>query len=161
MPSETTLRTNNVKDLYKETIDNIKSCVKNHFLWVSIDETTDATGRYVANVIIGILDSEESISKQKYLLNTAVLDKANHCTIARLFEESIKSLGENFDKDSILLFITDAAPYMMKAAKAIQTFYPKIIHLTCLTHSLHRVCEQIRGLYTNVIVLSLTLKKYF
>lgn len=161
MPSETTLRTNSVKDLYKETIDNIKSCVKNHFLWMSIDETTDATGRYVANVIIGILDFEELISKQKYLLNTAVLDKANHSTIARLFDDSIKILGENFDKDSILLFITDAAPYMVKAAKAIQTFYPKITHLTCLAHGLHRVCEQIRDLYTNVDRLISNVKKVF
>ncbi|RLU16051.1 hypothetical protein DMN91_011809 [Ooceraea biroi] len=72
VPSETTLRTNSVKDLYKATIENIKSCVKNHFLWISIDETTDATGRYVANIIIGILDSEELSAKRKYLLNTVV-----------------------------------------------------------------------------------------
>lgn len=119
MPSETTLRTNSVKDLYKATIDNIKNSVKNHFLWISIDETTDATGRYVANVIIGILDSEELNAKRKYLLNTAVLHKANHSTIARLFNDSIKILGESFDKDLILLFISDAAPYMVKAAQAI------------------------------------------
>lgn len=100
-------------------------------------------------------------AKRKYLLNIAVLHKANHSTIARLFDDSIKILGESFDKDLILLFISDAAPYMVKAAQAIQIFYPKITHLICVAHGLHRVCEQIRGLYTNVDRLISNVKKVF
>lgn len=93
------------------------------------------------------------------MLNTALLDKANHASIARLFDDSIKILGEGFDKDSILLFISDAAPYMVKAAQAIQIFYPKITHLTCLAHGLHRVCEQIRTQHANVDRLVANIKK--
>lgn len=161
VPSETTLRNKHLRNLYTSTLDHIKTCIKNRYLWISIDETTDATGRYVANVIIGILDSDDLLAKQKFLLNTALLEKANHNTIARLFEDSIKILGESFNRDMILLFITDAAPYMVKAAKAIQTFYPKITHLTCLAHGLHRVCEQIRGIYGNVDRLIANVKKVF
>lgn len=90
-----------------------------------------------------------------------MLEKANHSTIARLFDDSIKILGENFNKDSILLFISDAAPYMVKAARAIQIFYPKITHVTCLAHGLHRVCEQIRSLHQNVDRLIANIKKVF
>jgi len=161
IPSETTLRTNYVKSLYKTSIDNIKSCINNRFLWLSIDETTDVANRYVANVIIGVLDPDEEVAKQKFLLNTAQLDKVNHTTIARLFDDSVRMLGEDFNKDLILLFISDAAPYMMKAAHAIQTFYPKITHLTCLVHGLHRVCEQIRGLHAEVDRLVANVKKVF
>lgn len=45
-----------------------------------MDENTDTSG-YVANVIIGILDSDEVVAKQWYLLNTVALEKANHTSI--------------------------------------------------------------------------------
>jgi len=58
----------------------------------------------------------------------------------------IKILGESFDKDSILLFISDIAPYMVKAIQTIQTFYPKITHLTYLVNGLHRVRTNARSI---------------
>lgn len=51
-PDRSTLRKNYVSIFYDETIQMIRSYVENKKLWVSIDETTDANGRYVANVII-------------------------------------------------------------------------------------------------------------
>lgn len=70
VPSEITLRNNYVKNLHKSTINHIKNCVHNYFLWISIDETTDTTERYVANVIIGTLGHDKLIAKQKFVLNT-------------------------------------------------------------------------------------------
>jgi len=34
--------------------------------------------------------------------------------------------------DDVLLFLSDAAPYMVKSGKSIQVFYPKVIHVTCV-----------------------------
>ena len=45
----------------------------------------------------------------------------------------------------ILLFVTDAAPYIVKARMAVQAFYPKMVHITCLAHGLLRVAEDIRA----------------
>ena len=42
-------------------------------------------------------------------------------------------------RDTILFFVTDAAPYMLKAAKGLKMLYPRMVHLTCLAHGLHRV----------------------
>lgn len=54
---------------------------------MSIDETTDVTGRYIANVIIGLLDpGDDEACKNFVLLKSAILEKTNHSTIARLFE---------------------------------------------------------------------------
>jgi hypothetical protein len=50
----------------------------------------------------------------------------------------------------VLLFVSDAAPYMIKAAKALQLLYPKMIHVTDLGHALHRVAEEVRGSYPGV-----------
>lgn len=55
--------------------------------------------------------------------------------------------------EKVLAFVTGAAPYMKKAGKAIQVFYPKIIHFTCLAHGLHRVAEAIRAKYNDVNTL--------
>lgn len=86
-----------------------------------------------------------------FLLNSEELEKANHSTIFKLFEQSLKTLWpENVKYDDVLLFVTDAAPYMVKADKAIKNLYTKMIHLTCLAHGLHREAEEVRNQYKNV-----------
>jgi hypothetical protein len=61
----------------------------------------------------------------------------------------------------VLLFVSDAALYMIKAAKALQLLYPKMIHTTCLTHALHKVAEEVRGSYPEVDKLIAKGKKIF
>lgn len=45
--------------MYENTNQKIRNYVQNKCIWVSIDETID-TGRYVANVVTGILNDSES-----------------------------------------------------------------------------------------------------
>lgn len=45
----------------------------------------------------------------------------------------------------VLLLVTDAAGYMLKAFKSLSITYPKMIHITCLAHGLSRVAEQVRA----------------
>ncbi|KAJ4446534.1 hypothetical protein ANN_13230 [Periplaneta americana] len=80
----------------------------------------------------------------------AILPKVNNETIAALFEYAMSLLWPSGIKRENVLFVADAAPYMVKAAKKIETLYPKLIHLTCLAHGLHRVAEEIRISYKNV-----------
>lgn len=63
--------------------------------------------------------------------------------------------------NNVLLFLTDAAPYMCKAGKVLNTFYPKMIHLTCLVHGFHRVAETIRFQFSEVDSLIANVKKIF
>lgn len=39
---------------------------------------------------------------------------------------------------------TDQAPSMIKGIKDAKITFPNLNHITCLAHSLHRVCESIR-----------------
>jgi len=144
IPFVSTLRKTYVEDCYQETMDEIRNEVKNKKIWVSIDETTDSEGRYVANVIIGTLPVNGP--GKHFLLASEVLEKANHTTISKLFDKALFSLWpKGIQHDDVILFVSDAAPYMVKAAKSIQAFYSKMIHVTCLAHGLHRVCEKIRA----------------
>lgn len=103
-PDRSTLRKNYVSILcYDETIQMIRSYVENKKLWVSIDETTDANGRYVANVIIGTLEVG-NIGKM-FLLNSEVLEKTNHSTIAKVLDKSLSILWpQGIIHDNVLLF---------------------------------------------------------
>ncbi|KAE9534788.1 hypothetical protein AGLY_008080 [Aphis glycines] len=68
---------------------------------------------------------------------------------------------EDLRRDDVLLFITDAAPYMVKAARSLDIFYTNMIHLTCLAHGLHRIAEEIRKHFPKVDNLISNGKKIF
>ena len=57
-------------------------------------------------------------------------------------------------RENIMLFLTDAEPYMVKAASGLKYFYPKMIHITC-------VAEEIRQFYPKVDLLISNVKKDF
>jgi len=160
IPAITTLRKGYVDDIYSETINKIRNAVTGKKIWVSIDKTTDSLGRYIANVVIGTLETDGP--GQTFLLNSEVLTKANHSTIAQLFDNSMHLLWpEKVRHDDVLLFLSDAAPYMVKSGKSIQIFYPKVIHVTCIVHGLHLIAEKIRANYCQVDKIIANVKKVF
>ncbi|KAL4154033.1 hypothetical protein QTP88_001866 [Uroleucon formosanum] len=61
-------------ECYIHTIEKIRSYVENKKIWVTLDETTDIEGRYVANVVVGTL--ELNGPGKHFLINTEVLEKA-------------------------------------------------------------------------------------
>lgn len=62
--------------------------------------------------------------------------------------------------DDVLLFLSDAAPYMVKS-ESIQVFYPKVIHVTCIVHGLHLIAEKIRSNYCKFDKIIGNVKKVF
>ena len=40
------------------------------------------------------------------------------------------------DYEKVLLFVSDGASYMLKAAQNLKTMYPKMLYITCLAHGL-------------------------
>jgi hypothetical protein len=67
---------------------------------VSIDETTDATGRKVANVVTSVLKNDQTLSEKLFLLSGKEMSAVNHTTIARVFSGAMQTLwpdGVKFD----------------------------------------------------------------
>lgn len=97
-----------------------------------------------------------------YLLTSEALEKTNHSTIAQLFISSLNILWpEGIHHERVLLFTSDAASYMKKAATGLKIIFPKMLHLTCLAHALHRVAEEIRSGFSDVDRLISNGKKVF
>lgn len=122
VPDSSTLRKNYVGKCYEKTMEEIIAKVNGKKIWVCMDETTDSQGRYVANVVVGTL--EESMPGDIFLINCEQLEKVNFSTISKLFDRSLSLLYPGgIQHDNVLLLLTDAAPYMVKAATSLQALY--------------------------------------
>ena len=160
IPVESTLRIGYIDDCYTEKMNEIKKLINGKKIWISMDETTDIEGRYIVNTIIGILSHDGP--GEIFLINVEELDKTNHSTICKAFDRSLFLIWpEGLHYNDVLLFLTDAAPYMKKAARHLQVFYTKMVHVTCLAHALHRVAEDIRSHFPVVDDLVANVKKIF
>ncbi|KAL4141628.1 hypothetical protein QTP88_004236 [Uroleucon formosanum] len=87
IPMEATLRKGYIDDIFNSTLDNMKMEIQQNKIWVSIDETCDVKGRFIANVIVGILRPD--CPGRIFLLHSEQLDKANHFTICKLFDKAM------------------------------------------------------------------------
>lgn len=157
VPTETNLRLGYIDDIFDEKMSKIKLELSGKKVWVSIDETIDIEGRFVANVIVGILEAD--YPGKQYLVHSEQLEKTNYSTICRVFDKSIGIIG--IQHEDVLLFTSDAAPYMIKAGNTLKAFYSHMIHITCTAHGLHRVAEEVRGKFSNVDKLISSVKKIF
>lgn len=160
MPHESTLRKNYVPTIYNETIEKVRACIGDHYVYIMVDETTDARGKYIANLILGTLTPGEA--GNPYLIASVELQAANASTICCFTNDALIQFykGDTFS-DRVLLFISDAAPYMIRAGKNLKVFYRHMIHVTCLAHGLHRVCEKVRECFEDVNKLISCARKIF
>ncbi|KAJ4446446.1 hypothetical protein ANN_13142 [Periplaneta americana] len=143
----------------KKVLHEIRNDIGDSLIWVSVDETTDSCGRYVANVFVGKMDSIDAGSP--HLIMCTVSEKTNHATIARTVKYALRLLWPTTEHEERLLALTNNAAYVLKAAGTLQVIYPKMIHITCIVHSLHRTAEEIRSQHPKPNNLISSVKKAF
>lgn len=139
--------------LLLQTLERVRAEIADSNVWVQVDETTDSVGRYIANVLVGAMKPDDVC--KPHLLVSRELPSTNHATVSRLVNDAMAVLWPNgTEHDRVLLLLSDAAPYMVKAGKALQVFYPNMVHVTCLAHALHRVAETVRttSKYSNTFI---------
>lgn len=157
--NESSLRNTYLPECYKEVFEQIRLDLQGSRVWISIDETTDSQKRYVASFLIGKLDSERFHAP--YLSNCAFLKKADSSTMARFINDSLRMLWPNFDSSLLKVFVSDAAPYMVKCGKDLKVFYPDMNHITCIAHGVHRVAETVRYMFDDINDVISNVKQVF
>ena len=157
---ESTMRKNYVSPLAEEVIDDIRNRVGDQYAYIMVDETTDARGSLIVNLLLGILRPETA--GEPYLIASSEVDRANASTICTFINDSLVRFykGTCFSQ-IILLFISDAAPYMVLAGKNLRQFCPRAIHVTCVAHAIHRICEKVRDTFPDVNRLISSSRKIF
>jgi len=67
---------------------------------------------------------EENNYGKQFLLHVEELEKVNHSTIFKIFDKSMNILWpEGVRHGDVLLFLSDAASYMVKSGDAIKNLY--------------------------------------
>lgn len=160
IPHPETLRQGYVDQVYNSVLESIREDIADNFVYFIVDEATDACGSAVANFIIGALNSDSA--SNSYLLASKVLDKTNHETIVNFVIDCFNVLWPGKDaSDKVLLMLSDAAAYMLKAGQILSQKYTKMIHFTCAAHALNRVAEKIRESFPLVNTFISNVKKVF
>ena len=82
----------------------ITSDLKDHMLWVGTDETTNAAGRFVLNVVVGKLTDEYS---SPYLVNVVFLDRTHAEHVSRAVNETLTKILPDTQPSDIVLLLTN------------------------------------------------------
>lgn len=61
--------------------------------------------------------SLEDETKRPYLMEAVPLEATNSQTIK---DDCLRSLGSDCDRHDVLMFVTDAAPYMLEASMTLE-----------------------------------------
>jgi len=88
--TKSTLRKNYLASCHEDTINKIRNSVRKNKIWVSIDETSDVDGRFVAYVVMGTLKNEQPV--EIFLLACEVLERVNNSSIAVVFDIALNLL---------------------------------------------------------------------
>lgn len=160
IPDESTLRKNYLPRIYDNKLEQLREKAKDSLIWVSVDETIDVEQRMVVNFVFGVLTASEH--GKSYVLNIKEVDRCNSSVIASFVNDSLSLLWPDGIKyQNVLFIVTDAAPYMIDAFNSFKYLYPNMIHMTCMAHGIHRVCEFIRKKFPLLNTFISSMKKVF
>uniref|UniRef100_UPI00358E2E52 transcription factor 19 isoform X1 n=1 Tax=Myxine glutinosa TaxID=7769 RepID=UPI00358E2E52 len=159
IPDESWIRKHYLDKCYDEALAGIRADLGQQPIWLSVDETTDSAGRYVANIIAGRLSKEGYF--RPHLVQCMFLEKTNSGEIVRAVNDTLRYLWPDFKPECLKVLVSDAAAYMIKAGHALKELFPDLLHVTCVAHALHRVCETVREMFKDVNDLIATTKKAF
>lgn len=142
IPNESNLRRYHLPKVYNQAMTDIQTALVNKYVWVSVDETEDSMGRCVVNVVMGPL--EPQVPTKPYLISTAFFSHVNADVTTSMVNASLNKIFPNpqIKQEKVLLFVTDAARYMIKAGQLLKYAYPHMLHITCT--ALHRICEFVK-----------------
>ena len=97
------------------------------------------------NILVGSLETPHV----SYLYDCQPLKCApNSNTIAQAVEDAVRYLGIN--RSFFCLLLSDAAKYMIAAGRTPKSLYPKLFHVTCVAHLLHKCAMKIKSHFEDV-----------
>jgi len=152
-------------DLYESE----KTKLKSHFMdsasvAVIVDETSDDQGRFVLNILLAKMElfqtGDPVASNKCFLADTIFLEQTNNTTVSQAVIRTVTDYGLDFN--SIRIFCTDNAAYMLKSYKdTLSVVFPNCIHITCFAHIMNLVCEAFRQPFKDVHKFGIKFKNIF
>lgn len=127
--------------------------------YLIIDSSINSKGKNILSIIIGLCDSYTP--GNKYLLDIIEMESSKSEAYAeKIIQAIIDFFGNVTISDYFKLLITDQAANMIKLGKILKDLYPDLLHITCLAHMVHNICEKIRDYSRRVDTMVVLIKKY-
>lgn len=149
IPSETSAR-RQLDILAEIKFKNICQILENKEIFLISDESEINNKKYF-NVLVGDILDPSSV----YLVDTVELDESLN---AKIIIHNTEMIFEklNINIKNFVLYITDAAPYMIKSGKIFKEKNKKLIHVSCLAHLIHNCAMIVKSQYaaTNKLISS-------
>lgn len=143
IPCTNTIR-NHVKQLYDDTLNQIRSRIDENDVYLIIDETKDILERNQVNVMVGVLNGSPSKSM---LLHVEYIDTCESEEFFRVFDQACCLLWNTLKPPyhRVRLLLSDQASNMIKAGRDIKRILCKtMLHVSCLAHCFNRVAITIK-----------------
>eukprot|EP00095_Tigriopus_kingsejongensis_P011054 snap_masked-scaffold23_size669530-processed-gene-1.11 protein:Tk11054 transcript:snap_masked-scaffold23_size669530-processed-gene-1.11-mRNA-1 annotation:"PREDICTED: uncharacterized protein LOC100897935" len=135
-----------IEEETKEHLQNIKAKLSGKDLCIQVDETTDRQGRSMTAILASPLDGQSL--DRPFMIDCVDIITANNVTLQQAVIKSLSKLfGDEVDFNKLRVFLTDGAPYCIKAGLGLKSLCPNMLHITCLAHGVNRVAELARVTY--------------
>ena len=103
------------------------------------------SGTQYLNILVGSLETPHV----SYLYDCQRLKCApNSNIIVKAVDDVVRNLGIN--RSFFYLLLSDAAKHMITAGITLKSPYPKLFHVTCVTHLLRNYAMKIKSHFENV-----------
>ena len=97
------------------------------------------------NILVGSLETTQI----SYLYDCQLLKCAPYSNIiAQAVDDAVRNPGIN--RSFFCLLLSDAVKYMIAAGITQKSLYPKLFHVTCVTHLLHNCAMKIKSHFKDV-----------
>lgn len=162
VPSESTLRKNYLSLACNTVPQKVSSQVDGKYIWLMVHETISSSGWNLINVKVGELN--EFCSVDGHLIMSKVQKNITSRTVVDVVHSCLRALwGNKYSEslDKLLLFVTDATPYMKASGVMLKKTYKSMLHVSCLAQELHRVAEAVKECYPDVNTLISSVEKVF
>ena len=75
-------------------------------------------------------------------------ESPNAQKILQAIDVTLKKM--KISRANFCLLLSDAAPYMIAAARTLKVLYPQMLHVTCLAHLIHNAAMKVKMYFDNV-----------
>ena len=75
--------------------------------------------------------------------------------------DSIRDVDPHFEHSRANVFLSDGAACMVKCGHDLNIFYPDMVHIRCVAHGLHLICEKVQEKFPDVNLLIAAMKMIF
>lgn len=151
VPSESSSR-RYMEKLVEEHVQKLINYFKDCYIFLICDETEINGVKYV-NILAG------NIETPKIIYCLACDSMAGSVDSESIISSILECLAKfNIPVNNVVLFVSDAARYMIKAGAYLKVQNYNLFHVTCIAHLIHNCAIQVKSYYEDVNSLISSIK---